>query len=355
VSEKRRQLSSGHAVEVVVGRPVADDLRDQVRRLWATHGALDGETAVQRLGELTGLVVDRAGIVVGTCSAVQADVLLLGGRRFWVYRSFFTTGEPANVEDELFCATFDALAASHVPGEPGPVGVVVPVEDVAVMRSRPEAFWATTELRYAGYLPGGQQARIRYFPGALIGTDPASERLIDFPADWQDMAPFPAGFAVHELAGTDAVTADDVLALWAREGAVAPEVAARRVDEVVTVVTAPDGTLAGIGSAYVHRVPQLRMDLFGIRLFVASEHRRSSLATHIMFRTRDVMAERYVDGRDRRALGILFEVENPGLRRAFPQAEGVYAPTYFVGERADRATFMVQLFPGVEAPLPGDG
>lgn len=355
MSEKREQVSDGHAVEVVVGRPVADDLRDQVLRLWATHGALDGDAAVERLGELTGLVVDRAGILVGTCSAVQADVLLLGGRRFWVYRSFFTTGVPADVEDALFCATFDALAASHVPGAPGPVGLVVPLEDVTVMRSRPEALWPTTGLRYAGYFPGGQQARIRYFPGALIGTDPAAERLIDFPADWQDMAPFPSGFAVHELAATDAVTADDVLALWAREGAVAPDAAARRIDEVVTVVTAPDGTLAGIGSAYVHRVPQLRMDLFGIRLFVATEHRRSSLATHIMWRTRDVMTERFADGRDRRGLGILFEVENAGLRRAFPQAEGVYAPTYFIGERADQATLMVLLFPGVEVPLPGQG
>jgi hypothetical protein len=345
-------VTDGHTVEVVVGRPVADDVRDQVLRLWATHGALSGEAAVARLGELAGFVVDRAGIVVGTCSAVQADVRLLGGRRFWAYRSFFSDGVPAEVEAELFCATFDALAAGHVPGGPGPVGVVVPIADVALMRARPEARWPTTKLRYAGYFPDGQQARIRYFPGALIGTEPASERRVELPADWQEWARFPDGFALLELAATDAVTADDVLGLWAREGAVAPEEAERRIDEVVTVVTAPDGTLAGIGSAYVRRVPQLRMDLFGIRLFVATEHRRSSLATHIMWRTRDVMTERFADGRDRRAVGILYEVENPGLRRMLPQAEGPYAPTYFIGERPDGATLLVQLFPGIEVPLP---
>ena len=108
------------------------------------------------------------GEVVGVNSAYEADVPLIGGRRFWVYRRFLHPDVVSEGRDvPFFNAAFDALEADHVVGD-GPVGLCLVVDDLELMRHRPEAIWPDTGLVYAGYLPTGQQVRLRYFADAVI-------------------------------------------------------------------------------------------------------------------------------------------------------------------------------------------
>ena len=113
------------------------------------------------------------------------------------------------------------------------------------------------------------------------------------------------------------VTREDVLALWARENVVTPQEARRRIDEVLLVGVDRDDGVVGVSSAYLQRNEQLRMDLWYYRAFVARAHRMSSLAVLLAMIGRDLLKQRFVTGRDTRAAGAVYEVENEGLKRYF--------------------------------------
>ena len=52
------------------------------------------------------------------------------------------------------------------------------------------------------------------------------------------------------------------------------------------------------------------MDLWYYRTFVAESHRQSNVAAQLLFGTRDMLERRFVSGEDRRAGGMIFELEN---------------------------------------------
>jgi hypothetical protein len=283
---------------------------------------------------------------LGRANSVSAEsVPLLGGRLFWIY-----TGAPpvaSGAGPEMFNAAFEKLEREFEPGGDGPIGLCVPIADRAEIEGRPEVVWPETELMYAGYLPDGTQLRIRYFDEAAIGSalpnSPtlAETRQQDYPLEERHrMEPF----------GSGEVTADDVLALWAREGAVPEVEAKRRVHEVHIVATDRKDGLVGISSAYLRRNAQLRMDLWYYRAFVARAHRMSSLAGALAVRGRELLEERFVSGEDTRAGGIIYEVENPGLKRYFNKALWLPTDFTFIGESELGAHVRVHYFPGATAP-----
>jgi hypothetical protein len=67
---------------------------------------------------------------------------------------------------------------------------------------------------------------------------------------------------------------------------------------------------------------------------------------------RDRLVERYTTGEDSRGLGVVFEIENEGLKRHLPK--GLWRETDFllVGVNAVGAHVRVHYFPGVHAPEP---
>jgi hypothetical protein len=283
--------------------------------------------------------------IEGANSVSAETVPLLGGRLFWIYG-----GAPpaeSGAGPEMFNRAFGALEREFEPGGDGPIGLCVPVADQAATERRPEAVWPDTELMYAGYLPDGRQVRIRYFDEAAIGpplpNSPtlAETRRQEYPLEERHrMEPF----------GSGGVTTDDVLALWAREGALPEAEAKRRVHEVHLVATDREDGLVGISSAYLHRNAQLRMDLWYYRAYVARAHRMSSLAGALAVRGRELLEERFVSGEDTRAGGIIYEVENPGLKRYFNKALWLPTDFTFIGESEIGAHVRVHYFPGAKAP-----
>ena len=160
-------MSGRHIVEVVRGR-LSDRHAEEITGFWAAHGALTGAAAQERLAEVVCVLRDSAGGVIGVNSVFDEPVALIANRRFWVYRRFL--GPEADDGDEvaMVLAAFEALATGHAPGDGGPVGLCLYVEDPEFLRRHPEAVWPQTDLLYAGYLPDGRQVRIRYFDDALI-------------------------------------------------------------------------------------------------------------------------------------------------------------------------------------------
>ncbi|HTX30252.1 MAG TPA: hypothetical protein VMD09_02650 [Solirubrobacteraceae bacterium] len=157
------------------------------------------------------------------------------------------------------------------------------------------------------------------------------------------------------FAEQDRVTPADVIDLWIREGAVDQAEAERRVHEVLVVATDEAGAPVGISTSFLKRNDQLQAELWHTRVFVATEHRQSGLAIELAKTARDHLCQRYADGRDRRGIGLLFEVESEILKRFIPQAVWPHTQFVFIGENARGDHVRVLYFPGALAPEPDAG
>ncbi len=334
--------ASGETIEVVRGR-LSDQRAEELLHFWSSTGALVGEAARRRLSQVVCVLLNGDGAIAGVNSVHPDDVSLVGGRTFWLYRSFLRTGTATGAR-MMVSAAFAELQKEFDAGAAGPVGLCLLVEDRAEIERRPEVEWPDPRLLYAGYLADGRQVRIGYFAGAKIAVGRAPAR--------EAVRPLDDGYRIELFADQEAISAQTVIDLWAREGVVVPEEARRRVPEVLLVAIHEDGELAGVSSVYLQENPQLRLDLWHFRAFVASGHRRSNVAVNLAVRGRDHLQDLFATGRDLRAAGIVYEVESEVLKRSHNEAVWSETDFTFIGENAKGDHVRVHYFPGALAPPP---
>lgn len=160
------------------------------------------------------------------------------------------------------------------------------------------------------------------------------------------------GYRISVFSEQDAVSEKEVLDLWQREDVVPEYEAKRRIHEVLLVATHQGGELVGVSTAYLEQSLQLRMDLWYYRAYVAEAHRMSNVAVTLALMGREHLQQRYVNGKDPRGAGIVYEVENEGLKRIFDDAVWYPADVTFIGETRRGAHVRVRYFPGALAPEP---
>ena len=160
------------------------------------------------------------------------------------------------------------------------------------------------------------------------------------------------GYRIDLFAEQDEVGEEAVVELWEREAALPPEIARRRIHEVLLVATHESGELVGVSSAYLQRNEQLAMDLWHYRAFVAGAHRKSNVAVSLGVIGRDHLGRRYAEGADRRGAGVIFEVENEGLKRYLDRATWRQTQATFIGVNHRGDHVRVYYFPGALAPEP---
>jgi hypothetical protein len=169
--------------------------------------------------------------------------------------------------------------------------------------------------------------------------------------DLPDYARIEPGFPIvprHEAEIDDA----DIYEMWMEAGVLPDAEAKRRLREVfVVAIEEATGKLAGVATVFIAWNPQLRMDLWNGRMFVAKPFRSGLLATRLNLETRIRLNDRYQAGEDRRCHGMFLSVENEGLKRAFP--EGAWPTRFtFIGEDPLGAHHRIHYFPGAPAPPP---
>lgn len=152
------------SIEVVRGR-TNGPLRDELLAFWAERRALRAEQAEERLPEVV-CVARLDGELAGACSVFAAAVPLIGGRRFWIYRSLLDEAV-ADQGPSMLSATFDVLDEDFDASPGAPIGLCV-LAGEPERRRRPEAEWSDPRMIYAGYLGDGRQVRIAYFHDADI-------------------------------------------------------------------------------------------------------------------------------------------------------------------------------------------
>lgn len=317
-------------IEVVRGR-LDTATREQLLAFWARHGALSEREAQRRLPEVACVLRGADGAVAGACSVFADELALVGHRRLFVLRSFLPGARERFFD--LFEATWKALDAEYDGAPEAPLGLCLLLEEPE-RAARPEAEWRDPRTIYAGYLSDGRQVRLAYFSGAISASS------------W----PVAHGFDIVPFAGQDAVGADDIVALWTREGALPEAEARRRVDEVLLVAIDRNNTLAGVSTRYLQHNEQLRMDLWYYRAFVAHAHRKSFAATALAVRGRELLEEAFVSGRDTRAPGLIYEVESELLKQLFPNPIWFPADVLLIGDNERGAHVRVHYFPGAIAP-----
>ena len=317
-------------------------VREDVLEFWRTQAGFTGEAAERRLPEVV-CVLRREGRVVGVSSVFAAEVGIVGGWRFWVFRSLLADGLEDGLS-ELISTTFRALDAAHVTDRGEPVGLCVLLDATQRRRLPPQAEWTDPRMIHAGYLPDGRQVRIAYF------SEEVSSMGVPQPAGgWTPGA----GYRIEPFAEQSGVSREEVLALWTGEAGLSPPEAERRLDELLLVGVAPDGSLAGISTAYLSLNVQLGADFWYYRVFVPAAHRNGRVALSLAVTGREHLVKRFTSGQDRRGQGVIFEVENEGLKRAFPNGVWYESDFLFIGTNPRGAHVRVHYFPDVPAPEPG--
>ncbi len=165
----------------------------------------------------------------------------------------------------------------------------------------------------------------------------------------------PGGYRIDTLDARDPTAAGHVIDMWLREGALPADEAERRVAEVLLVATDGERRVAAVSTTYLRRSGQLQAELWHMRAFVGAAHRQSGIGLQLALASRDTLVERFVSGADRRGIGVLFEVENEALKRAFPQAVWPRLDFTFIGETPGGSHVRVHYFPGAHAPEPVQG
>lgn len=161
----------------------------------------------------------------------------------------------------------------------------------------------------------------------------------------------PEGWSLHIFDETDAFGPDDVMALWAREGAMPEAEAERRVAEVFLVASDHEGALAGVVTAYLELHEQLRTPMWYLRGFVSSRHRLLSAAMAMVTTTFEVLEGRYGSGADTRAPGICLVLENESLARRSADAVVPVASWVYIGETSHHEPTFIRWFSGATVPL----
>jgi hypothetical protein len=337
------------AATIEVVRGALDQQRaDDLLSFWRGRRALSGQEAQRRLPEVV-CVLRRDGAVVGASSAYESNVALIGNRRFWIYRSLLDQAV-ADQGPNMVRATFTALEDEFGGSSEAPIGLCLLLSpDERRLRSA-EAVWRDPRMIYAGYVGDGRQFRLAYFENALIAT-PSPGVQVRPPGEYGSAVG--SGYRIEPFAEQERVTREDVVAFWTREGALAAPEAQRRVAEILLVASDRAGRPVGVSTTVLRRIDPLRADLWYTRVFVGAAHRRSHLAVGLALAARDRLARRFASGEDRRAIGIVFEVESEVLKRFLPQAIWPRTEFAFIGETSTGSHVRVFYFPGAPAPEPG--
>lgn len=159
-------------------------------------------------------------------------------------------------------------------------------------------------------------------------------------------------YQIEPFADQDAVSAQDVLDLWTGEGGLGLEEAERRIGELLLIATDAERRLAGICTAFLRRSDRLHALMWNYRTFIPEAHRQSHIALALALRAHEHLERAFVTGEDRRAIGIMFEIESEILKRFEPKAVWPRTGFWFIGETAGGAHVRARYFPGALAPGP---
>lgn len=149
--------------------------------------------------------------------------------------------------------------------------------------------------------------------------------------------------------------ADELVAFWKDNKAIDDSARARdRAQQAVCTLRDDSGALVGVATAMVRVLPRLRQPAYYYRIFLTPEARgRGQEAFLPMVRQSKQILHEYNKGlKQPESLGLLFELENGKLGKAYPHAyEPIFEAT-FIGYSPRGMQLRVSYFPDAMLQAP---
>lgn len=158
-------------------------------------------------------------------------------------------------------------------------------------------------------------------------------------------------YRVDLISSFEGIGEREVVEMWTAEGVLGAAEAERRAGEVCTAALDTSGRLCGVCTVYPQANRQLGAQLWFARVFVASEHRLSNLAVHLLWQARRHYDERFVRGEEPQLPGMVIEVEYLALEHRFPHGTWITGWS-FIGHGENGSHVRVHWFEGARVPPP---
>jgi hypothetical protein len=159
----------------------------------------------------------------------------------------------------------------------------------------------------------------------------------------------PGGYSV-ELLEESSFGRDDAIRFWVSEEVLDAEEAERRAGEILYVGIHEGDGLVGISTAYLDVPPRLGVPMWHQRGFVSEGHRESNLGMFFAIWGIAHLEEQFEQGIDRRGLGVVQVIENPGLMRYFNRGWEPPTDMVFIGENEQGHHVRIHPFPSATLP-----
>ena len=144
-----------------------------------------------------------------------------------------------------------------------------------------------------------------------------SQRAITVESVWQRVTP---------------ALVEELTRFWLTHEAVADaERAAERAQQAVIVARDADGALCGVATAVVRVLPRLRQPMYYYRQFFAPGLRGRYQVLTFFLRAKRVLQAHNAGLPRPESLGLLLEIENPGLAKQFRRAHMTHTQATFIG------------------------
>ena len=137
----------------------------------------------------------------------------------------------------------------------------------------------------------------------------------------------------------------ELVDFWREQKAIPNEDEARqRAHQAICVLRDDGGALCGVATAIVKVLPRLRQPMYYFRIYIARAQRGRDVFLPMVRQSRQALEE-YTRGQEHpESLGLLFEIENGKLPKAYPRA---YEPTFdatFIGYSPQGKKLFVSYF-----------
>jgi hypothetical protein len=141
----------------------------------------------------------------------------------------------------------------------------------------------------------------------------------------------------------------ELVVFWCEHNAIADEALARsRAAQAVCIVRDGNGSIRGVATAVVRVLPRLRQPMYYFRMFFSPALRGHRQFLPVYRSARRILQEHNASLERAESLGLLVEVENDKLAKAYPRA---YEPAFdatFIGYSPRGLQLRVSYFEGAE-------
>ena len=124
----------------------------------------------------------------------------------------------------------------------------------------------------------------------------------------------------------------ELIAFWRDNNAITDEaLAKRRAAQAVCIVRGGDGALLGVATAVVRVLPRLRQPMYYYRMFFSPALRGHQQFLPVFRRSKEILHGHNASLERPESLGLLLELENDKLGKAYPRAHEPDFGAAFIG------------------------